>query len=146
MKFKAKEWAGFSDAVAQQYGERIEQLIKANGGKVSPADVVKDAKKQASVFHDYFEWDDSKAAVGYRLVQAREIVRGIVTVVKVAGRDVEQRSFYSVTDPTTQAPIYVKMDQVAKNKGYAGELMQRLIIQLDNAKVTIQMLLEFQKR
>lgn len=57
--------------------------------------VVLAAKDPESPLHDYFEWDDSKAAHTYRLVQARRIIRTVQ---------------FEVTHShvTIRAPIYVR--------------------------------------
>jgi hypothetical protein len=53
------------------------QSIYDRDGKVVPTAVVNEAKRADSALHNQFEWDDSKAAHSYRLVQARTLIRRV---------------------------------------------------------------------
>lgn len=64
---------------AQDVGERLAQIRKARG-QLTPIDVVQEAKRETSVLHSYFEWDDEKAAEEYRISQARHLVACVVLV------------------------------------------------------------------
>lgn len=65
---------------AQAAGERVESLRETLGRGVTPADVLADARSQASPFHGAFVWDDSLAAEQHRLMQAGHILRCLVYV------------------------------------------------------------------
>ena len=65
---------------AQAVGEEIEALGGDDG--VTPAELVEAARKPGSSMHDYFEWDDKKAADAHRLNQARYLLRTIAVVVR----------------------------------------------------------------
>lgn len=52
-----------------------EALIARHGGRISPADVLDEAKDESSPLHEYFEWDDDEAAERYRLAQASSLIR-----------------------------------------------------------------------
>lgn len=56
--------------------------IKKSKGIITPKLLVVEAKQKSSPLHDCFEWDDSKAAEEYRIVQAREILRYIVVEIE----------------------------------------------------------------
>ena len=74
------EWHGFSYKVnAQVVGEEIERLEQKNG-KVTPAEMVKEAKPKKSPLHNLFEWDDKKAADAYRLQTARQVLCALYVV------------------------------------------------------------------
>lgn len=64
---------------AQLVGERLTQIRKTRG-QLTPHDVVQEASRESSALHSYFEWDDSKAAVEYRLSQARALVAAVVLI------------------------------------------------------------------
>jgi len=81
----------FSNVPAQAVGEEIEGCKNA-AGFITPAAVVERAGCPDNVLHGYFEWDDDAAADKYRLHQAGELLRNIVTVA-VTARDGEERSF-----------------------------------------------------
>jgi hypothetical protein len=66
---------------AQVAGEHLERLQAQQGGRLTPLDVVRDARKRSSPLHPAFEWDDSKAAAIYREERARYILRSLVVVI-----------------------------------------------------------------
>lgn len=76
-------------------------LAAQHGGRLSPRAVVDAARDPASVLHSRFEWDDSAAAEGFRLVQAQGLLRSVKIRVVVESRDptrvdlVVQRGFPS---------------------------------------------------
>lgn len=51
----------------------LDRLYKKDG-VVTPAGVLDAARTKTSPLHDFFEWDDSKAAEKYRLSQAMEMI------------------------------------------------------------------------
>lgn len=64
---------------AQEAGAEIERC-KNNDGFITPDAVVKKASDAASILHSCFEWNDKEAAANYRLNQAGDLIRNIVTV------------------------------------------------------------------
>lgn len=71
-----KESRGFKVS-AQIVGETLEHIEKKRG-EVTPRAVVEEAKPIESPLHTFFEWDDSKAADGFRDEQARRLVACVV--------------------------------------------------------------------
>lgn len=68
---------------AQTVGEHLEQ-IKARAKMLTPEIVLEDARKKKSPLHQFFEWDDSKAAEQHRLHQAGHLIRSVqVTFIDV---------------------------------------------------------------
>ena len=63
---------------------RLSAIAADNNGKLRVDDVLADAKKSSSPLHDQFEWDDTKAAEKYRLVQARALVVSVRTQVETS--------------------------------------------------------------
>lgn len=61
----------------QAVKDRLEAIRERNGGTLTPADVVADAKQKTSPLHDHFTWDDKEAAHQHRLNQARELIRSV---------------------------------------------------------------------
>lgn len=70
-------------ADVQTIGMELESNFPS--GEVTPEGLVSIAINPDSVFHKYFEWDDSKAAQKYRLDQARHLIRSIT--VEISGSD-----------------------------------------------------------
>lgn len=86
---------GGSNANPQAIGEALEGISAKHGGQLTPHAVVDEAKNPVHPLHKHFEWDDSVAAAGYRLDQARAIIR----VVRLdVGDDEPTRAFLSITD------------------------------------------------
>lgn len=83
---------------AQTVGEVIEQLRNKLGGVLSADDVLEQAEPESSPLHRYFQWDDTKAALEYRRVQASELIRAVVTVVDNGTDKREIRAFVSIRE------------------------------------------------
>lgn len=61
----------------------LRRIAKTNGGVLKPEAVLDAARPKASPLHSKFQWDDGLAAEGYRLWQARQLIR--VCVEKIEG-------------------------------------------------------------
>jgi len=72
--------------------QELEKIRKRGRGVLRPASVVKAAEKEKSPLHQYFTWDDAKAAHEYRLEEARRLIRVFVTV----REDMPTRTYVSV--------------------------------------------------
>lgn len=70
-----------SGAKREAIRKRLEELEQANGDRLTPDEVVAEAKSKKSVLHDQFEWDDSKAAHQHRLDQARDLITSVRVVI-----------------------------------------------------------------
>jgi hypothetical protein len=64
---------------ADEAGAEIEGC-KDSGGFITPHAVVRRARDETSTIHCCFEWNDNIAAEKYRVGQAQELIRNIVTV------------------------------------------------------------------
>lgn len=78
--------------------QRLAQIEKANGGRLTPDDVVKDAKKPNSPLHAHFEWDVKKAAAQYWIEQARNLITSIRVTTRTETSNI--RSVFYVRDPS----------------------------------------------
>ena len=81
--------------------ERLALIEKANGGRLTPDDVVQDAKKKDSPLHAHFEWDTKKAAAAYWIEQARELIVSVRVVVRTEHTRVSAP--YYVRDPNAES-------------------------------------------
>jgi hypothetical protein len=79
---------------------RLGELELSNGGRLTPSMVVQDAKDPASPLHDYFQWDERKAAEAYWLEQARDLITSVRVVMTTDQRSVDV--VYYVRDPSAQ--------------------------------------------
>lgn len=89
-----------------QIKERLDQLSKANRGRLTPAIVIADAKNPRSPLHGQFTWDIKKAAQQRWIEQARELIRSVRIEVRT--------ETHFVT-----APRYVHDPRAGKESGYA---------------------------
>lgn len=67
------ELMGVSSAAIQE----LQKVYAATGGDEMAAAVLDAAKNVSSPLHKYFEWDDTKAAAEYRLLQAESLIRRV---------------------------------------------------------------------
>ena len=91
-------WKRILPVPAQKAGEYLEELEKKHSA-LTPEIVLEESRDENAVLHKCFEWDDAKAAEGYRLVQARNIIRNIT--VKIEKQDspaLITRAFVNVQD------------------------------------------------
>jgi len=56
------------------------QKIEKEHGKLEPSVIVDAARDPNHVLHNYFEWDNGKAADEYRLWQARQLIVSVYVV------------------------------------------------------------------
>lgn len=56
------------------YLRALQAIEEKHGGILRPRDVVDEARDENNVLHNYFEWDDAKAADEHRLWQARQLI------------------------------------------------------------------------
>lgn len=57
--------------------QRLQQLARVGGGRLTPEAVLADAKDKESPLHSHFTWDVKKAAHAYWLDQARALIRSV---------------------------------------------------------------------
>jgi hypothetical protein len=123
-----KSGTRFKRNVAQAVGDRLDDLRLRNGG-LRPEDVVADAKPDDSPLHPLFEWDDTTAANGYRLVQAREVIRSIVVVSSEdSAHPDSMRAFVrvsSVGEDDERGAAYTHIDEAMANTRMREEVLSR---------------------
>lgn len=90
---------GAKGADAQVIGEALEAIADQNDGHVTPAAVVAAARAKGSPLHQFFEWDNRKAADAWRLDQARSLIR--VVAVEPTPDAEPVRAFLSVNTGKT---------------------------------------------
>lgn len=81
---------------AQVVGEEFERIHSKNG-RLEPEDIVNESRSEKAPLHSCFEWDDTKAAEKYRVSQAGDLIRAIVTVTPLPEKTTEPvRAYVSV--------------------------------------------------
>lgn len=139
VQYKPRPGSILTPKQANAYGQIIANLTRMNGGEVTPEIVVSDARSIKSPMHDYFDWDNTKAAAKWRLHQARNLIGAIVEVVVVEGERYNQRSFYSVKN-INKEKTYVALHTALTVPDYIEQLLDRGIDQLHNIQITLKML------
>jgi len=76
--------------------ERIQQLAQKRRGRITPREVVDDARDDASPLHPLFEWNDGIAADRYREEQARVLIGRVRIEIEVV--DIGAATSCSVPD------------------------------------------------
>ncbi|GAG28327.1 unnamed protein product [marine sediment metagenome] len=131
---------------AQDAGECIEAIKKRRGG-ITPQLLVIEANKKRSPLHDCFEWDDSKAAGEYRIVQAREILRFLVIVIEPETETEETRYIRAFIAPPEieqdDGASYVTIEEVRSDKDLHEAYLRQLKQELDAIKDKIKTYREF---
>ncbi len=144
-KYKPRDKSRLNKEQAQKYGNRIEVLMKGQRGRVTPVEVLTDASKKSSPLHDFFTWNDSRAAVAYRIEQARYLLNNIVEVVVMEGVKTEQKSFFNVQSTRSTPGVYVTFRQATTKVSYRRELLARIINHLENTTQLMKVFQSFEK-
>lgn len=82
--------------INEQRRLEIEQWAAQAGGIITPEQLVEKAKDPDTHCHTWFTWNDGEAAAKYRLVEARGLLRVLVTV--LPERQESVRAFVSLTE------------------------------------------------
>ncbi len=132
MVYKWKSRGSYIPVPAQQVGEYLEQIEREEGA-INPAILVDKSRDQQSPTHECFEWNDSIAAEEYRVVQAREVMRFIVTVAEAEEEPREVRAFYSVADKTEPSQtFYISRDKALADEEYREYILNQARNELES--------------
>lgn len=123
----AYEWKpGFHmKADAQKVGEQMARIERS--GELTPRSLVDANRKRGAVLHDYFEWDDRKAAEKYREVQASYVIRAIE--VQVQGCSQPTRAFVPVSTEGGNSS-YVSVEVAISHEDTRDEVLDRALAEL----------------
>lgn len=126
-------------ADAQAVGEKLSQIRQRDARTV-----VAEARMSEGALHDCFEWDDTAAAEGYRLEQARLILRMLVVVEEAESEDDEPivyRAFEAIYPKGTDkedrnARVYVETREALSDPDMREQIMARLEKTIGEAETT----------
>jgi hypothetical protein len=111
----------------------LDAIKKANG-KITPELLLEAAKSSASLFHDYFQWNDKIAANQHRLEEARYLLRHIeIRVVtngevkvsrayEVISHDHKSNEYKKVTDLTPENMNFIIRSMISDLGGIKKKL------------------------
>ena len=143
-QYFARAGSPFKKGEAQRYGERLDYLTSKNRGRITPEMVIEEAKLKSSVFHNYFEWDNTEAAEQYRIQQARNLINHIVEIVVIEGKQSKQRSFFSIKNGGGNK-AYVTIKTAVTKPNYRVQLLNQLISTMENATELMKMFRSYEK-
>lgn len=106
---------------AQVAGQEMERIYNRDG-ILDPAVIVQESKDEHAPLHRCFEWNDTVAANKYRVNQAKEIIRSIVTVSEHTNQ--ETRAFVHVNRE------YQPLSVVIRNPEDTATLLRQAINEL----------------
>ena len=95
--------------------DEVNRIYQKNK-KITPDQIIELARDENHPLHDYFEWDDAIAGNKYRLIQAREIIKNIMLVIKneETGERFKVRAFLNVNE-AEDGELCVNGNQLTEN-------------------------------
>lgn len=115
--------------------EYVRQLAAIHG-HLTPQLVLDEARHKKSPLHSLFDWNDTRAAERFRVIQASKLIRRIkVTIETQPERTINVRAFVNVSQPcepgedaeddtpTAAASIYVTVQEALTTAPYRAQLL-----------------------
>lgn len=116
-------------ADAQKAGELMEQLSQTEDGLTAET-LLNANKPEEAPLHNCYEWDDSKAAVEWRLHQSRHFINSIVTVQVQEGQEEQpetMRAFFVTTEKSKYEPLHAIVKEKSKYEAMLDTALSELI-------------------
>ena len=127
---------GLSKKIDAELAVKELQRINELHGELTPEIIVNESKNENSILHNYFEWDNKKAADNWRLHQARMMLNNIEITVISNGETIQmpvyeiiENNYCNVTTMTVN-----EIDIVIKNSIRDLRYIQNKIKILKNFK------------
>lgn len=108
--------------------KELESIRKKNKGLLNPEDVVNFAKNPETALHSRFTWEDSEAAHQYRLWEARQIIRVVVTMDPISKKHI--RAFVSLSPDRTPNAGYRATAEVLDSAALTKIMLHDALIEL----------------
>ena len=80
----------------------LERIRSENQGVLAPSAVVAEAESEASILHEFFDWDDASAGHQHRLWQARQLIRVTVRMMESESGKRNVRVYVSLRQDRTE--------------------------------------------
>ena len=91
-------------------------------GRLRPEAVVEKAKARSSPLHDWFTWDDSRAAAKCRLDEARVLIRSYSVVIEQT-HPVTTRAYVSLKSSRLQGGGYTPIQRILSDRELHAEML-----------------------
>ena len=101
----------------------LTDMARRNGGVLKVDDVLEEARREDSILHKHFEWDDTKTAANYRKEQARSLIQRC-KITLVEGEPVSVRAFVSLPTDRESGGGYRLTSEVISNESQKEELLR----------------------
>jgi len=122
---------------------KVAQEIMEIGDSATPRQIVDRARDESSELHKCFEWDDAKAAMGYRLQQARTVVHVLVVEEKEPPKDNATPIRFFVQPEAGNG--YKPIEKVFRRDDEYQQLLQRAYAELHAFKQKYERLSELRE-
>lgn len=106
------------------------QAIEERDGVILPEAVVEFAKNPKTALHNRFEWDDSVAGHEYRLWQARQVVRAVVTVIKTEKKEITTNAFVHFSQDNNIERGYRSIARVVTDEELTRRMLESALREL----------------
>lgn len=123
--YKATKGAPFQTDRVQVYGKELDKIEKTNG-KLTPKDVVDEARSVSSPLHEVFDWEDNEAAEKWRIQQARQLINHITVEIRYDRKIKEQRAWFSVDATPDEKEVnisYVNVERVLTERPLREQML-----------------------
>ena len=134
MVFECKWVAGFRCSVKAEIAGEVMQRLESEG-RLTPANLVEEARPEESPMHKAFEWDDAKAAENYRKQQATQMIRAIVVresdVVSGGSESVQVKVF----NQPEKGGVYESLMTILLDEEKSGSLMDKAKAELRTFRI-----------
>ncbi len=114
---------------AEIIGQRFNELEH-----ISIDTVLKDAKLKKSPLHEYFEWDDSIAAIKHRREQASKMITSIKVTIIRDDTDADLKGFHPIIifhkDTQEKEKEFIAVDKILDDDEYSKQLMDSADVEL----------------
>ena len=126
-------------------GKEVEKLEKEQG-EITARGLVNAARPEDSPLHSLFEWDDAKAAEGFRRRQALDIIIHLAIVREDTPEPTTVRAYMNVADeadnPTRRTGTFINTEDAFKDAEKRGLILRCAIRELREIKAKYNALTE----
>lgn len=126
-EYTTRDGSPFNQKDAAKIGPVLYEMSKERG--VTARDVVDAARSTNSPLHDYFEWNDQKAADEYRLWRARDML-GSIKVRYIENDEVKEARAFQVTRAAPyegEARQYRSFQVLSGDSAFAAQMMENAV-------------------
>lgn len=113
--------------------KEFDAILQSTGGRLTPDDLLTEIQKQpgSRLYRYVFDCSDRRAALRYRLVRCKEILRraSITYTLKGDPEPHERRRVVSVVNAT--GPVYLRTEDAVRTKKYRIQLEKECRDELD---------------